>query len=107
MTMDEYVTKFTSLLHYVPYLREEKAKVQRFLSSFHVLMREIIDFVNPQTMDEAVRKAHMCYQQYRTKENGGNGWKLGMNGLLVKRLVGGPCDCMKFQGPSGKEVAVL
>ena len=27
MTMDEYITKFTSLLRYVPYLREEKAKV--------------------------------------------------------------------------------
>ena len=27
MTIDEYITKFTSLLHYVPYLRDEKAKV--------------------------------------------------------------------------------
>ena len=33
MTMDEYITKFTSLLRYVPYLKDEKAKVQQFLSS--------------------------------------------------------------------------
>ncbi len=32
-TMDEFITRFTSLLHYVPYIREEKAKVQRFASS--------------------------------------------------------------------------
>ena len=61
MTMDNYVTKFTSLLRYVPYLREEKAKVQRFLSSLPSHMRERIDFVNPQTMDEAIQKARMCY----------------------------------------------
>ena len=62
MTMDDYVTKFTSLLRYVPYLREEKAKVQRFLSSPPTRMRGRIEFVNPQTMDEAIRKAQMCYQ---------------------------------------------
>lgn len=26
LTMDEYVTHFTSLLHYVPYMQEENAK---------------------------------------------------------------------------------
>ena len=61
MTMDDYVTKFTSLLRYVPYLREEKAKVQRFLSSLPTHVRERIEFVNPQTMDEAICKARMCY----------------------------------------------
>lgn len=35
----------------------------------------------------------------RVMENGGGGWKLDMNGLLVKRLVARPCDCVKFQGP--------
>ena len=57
MTIDDFVTKFTSLLRYVPYLREEKAKVQRFLSSLPAHMRERIEFVNPQTMDQAIRKA--------------------------------------------------
>ena len=32
LTIDEFVTKFTNLLRYVPYIREEKAKVQRFLN---------------------------------------------------------------------------
>lgn len=32
-TMGEFITHFTSLLHYVPYIKEQKAKVQRFVSS--------------------------------------------------------------------------
>lgn len=38
--MDEYVTKFISLLRYVPYIREEKYKLQRFLSSLPAFMKE-------------------------------------------------------------------
>lgn len=33
-TMDEFINRFTSLLRYVPYIKEEKAKVQRFVRSF-------------------------------------------------------------------------
>ena len=71
MTMDEYITKFTYLLCYIPYLRDEKAKVQRFLSSFPTHMKERIDFVNPKTMDEAIRKGRMCYLQAKEKSKEG------------------------------------
>jgi len=65
--MDEFITRFTSLLHYVPYIREEKAKVQRFVSSLPLTMRERIEFDNPKTMDEVIRKAKICYQQSKQK----------------------------------------
>jgi len=61
-TMDEFITRFTSLLCYVPYIREEKAIVQRFVSSLPLNMPERIEFDNPKTMDEAIRKARICYQ---------------------------------------------
>lgn len=61
--MDEFITCFTSLLCYVPYIREEKAKVQRFVSSLPLYMRERIEFENPKTVDEAIPKARICYQQ--------------------------------------------
>ena len=57
MTMDEYIMKFTSLLRYIPYLRDEKAKVQRFLSILPTHMKKLIEFVNPRTMDKAIHKA--------------------------------------------------
>lgn len=66
-TMDEFISRFTSLLRYVPYIREEKAKVQRFLSSLPSSMRERIEFDNPKTMDDAIRKARICYQQSKQK----------------------------------------
>lgn len=62
-TMDEFITRFTSLLRYLPYIWEEKAKVKRLISSLPLSMREIIEFDNPKTMDEAIRKARIFYQQ--------------------------------------------
>ena len=38
-------------------------------------MREQIEFVYPQTMDEAIRKARMCYQQSKAKGEGGKSWQ--------------------------------
>eukprot|EP00253_Pinus_taeda_P012179 PITA_12179 len=66
-TMDEFISRFTSLLRYVPYIREEKAKVQRFISSLPAYMRERIEFDNPKSMDEVIRKARICYQQGKQK----------------------------------------
>eukprot|EP00253_Pinus_taeda_P010629 PITA_10629 len=66
-SMDEFINRFTSLLCYVPYIKEEKAKVQRFVSSLPTYIRERIEFDNPRTMDEAIRKARICYQQNKQK----------------------------------------
>ena len=74
LTIDEFVTNFTNLLRYVPYIREEKEKVQRFLNFFPVVYKEKIEFDNPKTMDEAVRKARLCYQQFKGKNEHGKSW---------------------------------
>eukprot|EP00253_Pinus_taeda_P006899 PITA_06899 len=85
-TMDEFITRFTSLLRYVPYIREEKAKVQRFVSSLPPYMRERIEFDNPKSMDEVICKARICYQQSKQKGeitnrkwNEKRGFKTGVN----------------------------
>lgn len=36
MTDDEYTSRFLEMLRYVPYLGEEKANIQRFISGFLV-----------------------------------------------------------------------
>ena len=74
LTMDEFVTKFTNLLRYVPYIREEKAKLQKFLNCLPTVYKEKIEFDNPNTMDEAVRKAILCYQQFKGKAEQGKSW---------------------------------
>eukprot|EP00253_Pinus_taeda_P006409 PITA_06409 len=71
-SMGEFINRFTSLLRYVPYIKEEKAKVQRFVSSLPAYIRERIEFDNPKTMDEVIRKARICYQQNKQKGDTSN-----------------------------------
>jgi len=71
-TMDEFINRFTSLLRNVPYIKEEKGKVQRFVSSLPLYIRERIEFDNPRTMDEAIYKARICYQQNKQKGDAPN-----------------------------------
>lgn len=66
--MDESVDKFKKLLWYFPYIKKDKAKVQRFLNFLPVPYKEMIEFENPKTMDEVVRKARLYY--YKLKNMG-------------------------------------
>ena len=42
LTIDEFVTKFTNMLRYALYIREEKAKVQHFLNRLPTIYKENI-----------------------------------------------------------------
>lgn len=65
LTMDEYVKQFTSLLQYVPYMQEEKEKIQRFINSLVNFMKEKLEFDYMRSMDDAVQKGHICYQEMK------------------------------------------
>ena len=64
-TMEEFVTKFVNLKRYVPYLREEKARVYRFISCLPLTYKENIEFDMTKTMDEATRKDKLCYHLFK------------------------------------------
>ena len=74
MNMEELNSKFLSLLRYVPYIVDEKPKVQRFLSCLPFHIKDIIEYDNPKTLEEAMRKAIFCYEQNRKKKSMSN-WK--------------------------------
>lgn len=65
--MDEFVTKFIYLLRCIPYIREENSKVKHFISSLPIFNKEKLKFDNPKTMDEAIWKAQILYQQMKQK----------------------------------------
>ena len=67
MTMKELYSKFLSLLHYVPYIIDEKPKMQWFLSCFPIMFKEGIEYDNPKTLEEAMRKENLCYDQNKNK----------------------------------------
>ena len=55
-TMEEYANKFLELLRYVRYIRDEKVKIQLFLSGLPQAYRDKIEFDKPRTLEEATRK---------------------------------------------------
>jgi len=69
MTMKELCSKFLSLLRYVQYIIDEKPKIQRFLSFLPVVFKDRIEYDNPKTLKEAMRKSHFYYEQNINKRD--------------------------------------
>ena len=67
MTMKELYSKFLCLLHYVPYIIDEKTKIQCFLGCFPLMFKERIEYDNMKTLEEEMRKAIFCYDQNKNK----------------------------------------
>ena len=67
--MKELSSKFLSLLRYVPYIIDEKPKIQRFLSSLPTSFKDRIEFDNPKTLEEAMRKVDFCYEQSKKRKS--------------------------------------
>ena len=62
-------------MQYVPYLREENAKVQWLMSYIPQAYRDNIEFHNLKPMDEFVRNAKLCYTQFKYKFINSEQWK--------------------------------
>ena len=65
LTIEEFVTIFTNLQRYVSYLKEEKMKVQRFISCSPQFYKHKLEYDNPMTLDESIRREKMCYQNLK------------------------------------------
>jgi hypothetical protein len=54
LTIEEYVSRFLELLRYVPYIKAEKAKVQRFISGLPKDYQNKIEFDEPKTLEDTI-----------------------------------------------------
>ena len=68
MSTKELSSRFLSLLIYIPYIIDEKPKIQRFLSCLPTCFKDKIEFDNPKTLEEAMRKDDLCYEQGKKRE---------------------------------------
>lgn len=59
---DLNTSKFFELLRYVPYLKEEKAKIQRFISGLPVAFKHGIEFHELKSLEESIQKLNNCYE---------------------------------------------
>ena len=62
ITMKYLNSKVSSFLRYVPYLVDEKTKVQRFLNYLPYHIKDGIEYDNPKTLEEAMRKSNFYYE---------------------------------------------
>ena len=59
--MKELGSKFLSMLCYVPYIIDEKPKIQQFLSRLYIMFKEQTDYDNTKMLEETMRKEKLCY----------------------------------------------
>ena len=75
MTMVEYEKKFLGLLKYARIIGDEKLKIQRFLSGIPTFYKENIKYDEPNTLNEAIKKAKYLYEQGQGRESLHKSWK--------------------------------
>lgn len=57
------MAKFLELLRYIPYLKDEKKKVQIFVIGFPLVFKYHIEYYEPQTLQEVIGKLKKCYDK--------------------------------------------
>ena len=68
MSMKELSSKFISLLRYVPYIIDKNPKIQRFLICLPTRIKDCIEFDNPKTLEEEMRKDDFSYEHSKKRE---------------------------------------
>ena len=86
--MKELSSKFLSLLQYVPYIINENPKIHRFLSCLPLTFKDIIEYENPKTLEEAMRKENLCYEQSKNKKECVSNWKGKRTNYFEQRRKG-------------------
>jgi hypothetical protein len=63
MTIDEYERRFLELLKYVPFIKYETIKIQRYLSGLPPSIGDKIKYDDPKNMEETMRKKFLYEKQ--------------------------------------------
>jgi hypothetical protein len=62
MTMEEYEKWFFELLKYVDFIKDEKVKIQSFLSGLPSFYSDNIRYDNPKTLEETIKRERHLYE---------------------------------------------
>jgi hypothetical protein len=74
MTMDEYEKRFFELLKYVGFIKDEKVKIQRFLSGLPSFYSDKIQYDNPRTLEEGHKEGKAFYEQNKGRPTFQKAW---------------------------------
>jgi hypothetical protein len=56
MTIYEYKRIFLEILKYVPFIKDEQVKIQRYLSGIPSFISDKIQYDDPKTLEETIRR---------------------------------------------------
>lgn len=62
MADEEYITKFLQLLRYMQYLKDEKVKIQWFISGLPLAFKDWTKILEPQKFNDDMKKLKHCYE---------------------------------------------
>jgi len=62
MIYGEYTTKFLEILRYVMYLKDDKTKVQQFVSGFPLAFRDQIEYDELRSLEKVIGKLKHFYE---------------------------------------------
>jgi hypothetical protein len=66
--------RFLELLKYVPFIKDETVKIQRYLSGLPPSISDKIQYDDPKTMEETIRREKCLYEQQRENPTFRKAW---------------------------------
>ena len=74
MTIDKYEQRFLELLKYVSFIKYESINIQRYLSGLPPPIGDKIQYDDPKTMEETIRREKFLYGQQRERPTFRKAW---------------------------------
>jgi hypothetical protein len=65
MTIDGYERRFMGFLKYVSFIKDETVKIHRYLSGLPSLISDKIQYDDPKTLEETIRRTKFLYDQQK------------------------------------------
>ena len=75
MTMEDYEKKFLEILNYADFIKDEKVKIQRFLSGLPEYYRDKINMIDQGTLRIPYGRKKHLYEDNASKAPYENNWK--------------------------------
>jgi hypothetical protein len=65
MSLDEYERIFMEFLRYVEFIKDDKFNIQIFLSGLPSIYSDNMQYDEPKTLEEAIKRAKCLYDQHK------------------------------------------
>jgi hypothetical protein len=88
MTMEEYEKRFFEFFKYVDFTKDEKVKIQSFLSGLPSFYSDNIQYYNPKNLEEAIRRERHLYEKRKGRSVLQKAWNDKMKGKKDQRKKG-------------------